>query len=171
MLEIHLLLIFMIGAAIIAVEMKDLLSSVIAVGAVGISLSLAFLLLKAPDLAILQLVAEILCLIILIRATARKDLPFSASGRWVFNTLATLAFLVVFLRLAWVSIKCIPSFGNPAMRQSALYVEEGAAGTMNVVAVIALKYRVLDTLAEVAVLFAAMIGVLSIVRKTGREKE
>ena len=80
MIELHLLLFFMIAAAVIAVEVKDLLSSVIAVGAVGIALCMAFLALKAPDLAIMQLVVEILSLIILIRATIRKDLPFSASG-------------------------------------------------------------------------------------------
>ena len=86
MLEINLILLFMITAAIIAVEAKDLLSSVVAIGAVGIGLCMAFLVLKAPDLAIMQLVVEILSLIILIRATIRRDLPFSASGRWRFNT-------------------------------------------------------------------------------------
>jgi uncharacterized MnhB-related membrane protein len=74
-MELHLLLLFMIFAAIVAVEVKDLLSSVIGVGAVGFALCLAFLILKAPDLAITQLVVEILCLIILIRATINKDLP------------------------------------------------------------------------------------------------
>ena len=81
MIELYLLLIFMIIGAVVAVEMKDLLSSVIAVGAVGLGLSVTFLVLKAPDLAITQLVDEILCLIILIRATIKKDLPFSTTGR------------------------------------------------------------------------------------------
>ena len=60
MIELYLLLLFMIAAAIIAVEIKDLLSSIVAVGAVGLGLSLTFLALKAPDLAIVQLVVEIL---------------------------------------------------------------------------------------------------------------
>ncbi len=66
MIELYVLLIFMIIGAIVAIEMKDLLSSVIAVGAVGLGLSIALLILKAPDVAITQLVVEILCLIILI---------------------------------------------------------------------------------------------------------
>jgi len=90
MIELAILLIFMIVGAIIAVEIKDLLSSVIAVGAVGLGLSMVFLILKAPDVAITQLVVEILCLIILIRGTLKKDLPFSTSGRWFFNTLITV---------------------------------------------------------------------------------
>jgi len=125
MTELNLLLIFMIFSAIIAVEIKDLLSSVIAVGAVGLGLSLAFLILKAPDLAITQLVVEILCLIILIRATIKKDLPFSTSGRWLFNTISTLVFVAVFLFLSYFALKELPSFGNPIMRVSQNYIKDG----------------------------------------------
>ena len=71
----------MIFAAILAIEVKDLLSSVIAMAAVGFALCLAFLILKAPDLAITQLVVELLCLIILIKATIKKDLPLVIEGR------------------------------------------------------------------------------------------
>ena len=94
----------------IAVELKDMLSSVIAVGAVGLGLSVAFLILKAPDLAMVQLVVEILVLIILIRATIKKDLPFSTSGRWLFNTFSTLVFIAVFLTFAYLALKDLPTF-------------------------------------------------------------
>src|SRR4030042_1820621 len=113
MFELYVLLLFMIAGAIIAVELRDLLSAVIAMGAVGLSLSVAFLILKAPDLAITQLVVEILCLVILVRATINKDLPLTIEGRWVFNTIATLAFIGVFLFFAHLALKEIPSFENP----------------------------------------------------------
>src|SRR4030043_670241 len=100
-MELLLLLLFMVFAAVVAVEVEDLLSSVIAVGAVGLGVSLAFLVLKAPDLAITQLVVEILCVIILIRATIKKDLPLVKSGRWFFNTISTLSFIAVFLFFAF----------------------------------------------------------------------
>ena len=171
MIEIHLLLIFMIVAAIIAVAARDLLSSVVAIGAVGIGLSMAFLLLKAPDLAIMQLVVEILSLIILVRATVRNDLPFSTSGRWVFNTSATLLFVIVFLGCAYFSIKLMPEFGDPLMRVSKVYISEGFAktGAMNIVSAINLNYRALDTLGEATMLFAAIVGVLAVARKIGRK--
>lgn len=170
MIEIHLILMFMIVAAVIAVEAKDLLSSVIAVGAVGIGLSMAFLVMKAPDLAIMQLVVEILSLIILIRATIRKDLPFSTSGRWVFNTTATLVFILVFLGLAYFPLKEIRQFGSPLMRVAKAYLEDGIAltGAHNVVAAITINFRALDTLGEVTALFASSIGVLAVVRKVTR---
>ena len=171
MIEIHLLLIFMIVGAVIAVAAKDLLSSVVAIGAVGIGLSMAFLVLRAPDLAIMQLVVEILSLIILIRATRRKDIPFSTSGRWIFNTISTLLFIVVFLTGAYISLKFMPAFGNPSMRVSKVYIAEGLArtGARNIVSAINLNYRALDTLGEATIIFAAIVGVLAVARKIGRK--
>lgn len=171
MVEIHLTLIFMIAAAVIAVEAKDLLSSVIAVGAVGIGLAMAFLILKAPDLAMMQLVVEILSLIILVRATIRKDIPFSTSGRWAFNTSATVVFLAAFLALAFGAIRALPLFGEPIMRLSEVYFRQAPemTGARNVVAAIALNFRALDTMGEAVALFAAVVGILAIARKKAKE--
>ncbi len=162
----------MILGAIIAIEAKDLLSSVIAVGAVGFALCLAFLILKAPDLAITQLVVEILCLIILIRATLRKDLPLVIEGRWVFNTLSTLVFIAIFLFLAYFALKELPSFGSPLMAVARKYLEEGVkqTGAVNFVSAIILDYRAYDTLGEATVLFTSVIGILAVLRLPGRKK-
>jgi len=173
MIDIHLLLIFMIFGAIIAVEVKDLLSSVVALGAVGLGLSIAFLVLKAPDVAITQLVVEILALVILIRATLKKDLPFSTSGRWFLNTAITVCFIGVTLFFAAKCFKDLPTFGEPIMRVAATYLKEGLpkTGAANIVASVILDYRAFDTLGEATVLFTAVIGVLAIVRRIGRRKE
>jgi multicomponent Na+:H+ antiporter subunit B len=171
--EINLLLLFMIAAAVIAVMVKDLLSSVIAVGAVGIGLSMAFLVMKAPDLAIMQLVVEILSLIILIRATVRKDLPFSRSGRWTFNTISTILFTAAFLAFAYFSFSGIHGFGSPLMRVSQEYLSQAQSrtGMQNVIAAITLNYRAVDTLGEAAALFTAVIGVLTVARKIWRRED
>lgn len=170
MIEIHLILIFMIAAAIIAVFVKDLMSSVVAIGAVGIGLTMGFLILKAPDLAILQLVVEILSLIILVHATIRVDLPFSASGRWLFNTISALLFIATLLFIAYTILKRLPQFG--AVPPGAVYqLSEGwfgHEGAGNVVTTVALKVRSIDTMGEVAALFTAVVGVLAIARKIGR---
>ena len=173
MIELYILLIFMIIGAVIAIEMKDLLSSVIAVGAVGLGLSIVFLILKAPDVAITQLVVEILCLIILIRATLKKDLPFSTSGRWFLNTLITISFVMLFLIVSWRALKDLPEFGQPLMKVAGVYLKEGLlqTGATNLVASVILDYRAYDTLGEATVLFTAVIGVLTVVRRVGRRKE
>lgn len=171
-MEIQLLLLFMIFAAVAAVQIDDLLSSVIAVGAVGLGLSLAFLILKAPDLAITQLVVEILCLIILIRATIKKDLPLIRDGRWFFNTTSTLLFILVFLLLGYLALNELPRFGKPIMRVAEEYIRMGLekTGATNLVAAIILDFRGYDTLGEATILFTAVIGVLAVIRKVGRIK-
>ena len=171
-MELHLLLLFMIIAAIVAIEVKDLLSSVIAVGSVGFALCLAFLILKAPDLAITQLVVEILCLIILIRATLKKDLPLVIEGRWIFNTISTLAFIAVFLFFAHLALRELPPFGQPIMGVVKKYLEEGISktGAVNLVSAIILDFRAYDTLGEATVLFTAVIGIMAVLRRPGRKK-
>ncbi|MBU1124535.1 MAG: DUF4040 domain-containing protein [Candidatus Omnitrophica bacterium] len=172
-MELHILLIFMIVSALVAIEVKDLLSSVIAVGATGFALCLAFLVLKAPDLAITQLVVEILCLIILIRATIRKDIPLAIEGRWIFNTVATVAFIVVFLFFAQLALKELPAFGYPIMAVVKRYLQEGLAqtGAVNLVSAVILDFRAFDTLGEATVLFTAVIGIMAVLRRPGRKKE
>lgn len=173
MIELYILLIFMIVAAIVAIEIKDLLSSVIAVGAVGLVLSIAFLVLKAPDVAITQLVVEILCLMILIRATLKKDLPFSSSGRWFLNTVITMVFLISFLTLGAMCLRDLPEFGYPIMKIASSYFECAVekTGATNLVASVILDFRAYDTLGEATILFTAVMGVLAIVRGVGRKKE
>jgi len=169
---IYILLIIMIITAVFAVEMKDLISSVIAIGAVGLALSIAFLVLKAPDLAITQLVVEILCLIILIRATLKKDLPFSTTGRWFFNTFVAVLFAGVFLALGYFSLKELPDFGFPMMKVARFYLDAGMAktGAANLVASVILDFRAYDTLGEATILFTAVMGVMAVMRRIGRKK-
>ncbi|MBU1007205.1 MAG: DUF4040 domain-containing protein [Candidatus Omnitrophica bacterium] len=172
MLELQILLVFMIIGALIAVKTKDLLSSVIALGTVGLALSLAFLVLKSPDLAIAQLVVEILCVIILIRATIRKDLPFSTSGRWFVNTLIVLVFIGVFLTFGYFCMKDLPRFGEPEMRIAQTFLSMGLkeTGATNLVTSVVLDYRAYDTLGEATILFTAVIAVLAVMRRVGRKK-
>jgi len=172
MLELYSLLIFMIIGAIIAIEVKDLLSSVVAVGAVGLGLSIVFLILKAPDVAITQLVVEILALIILIRATLKKDLPFSTSGRWFFNTVVTMCFISLFLVVSYRCLLDLTPFGQPIMRVARVYLDNAKelTGATNIVSSVILDFRAYDTLGEATVLFTAVIGVLTIVRRKGRKK-
>ena len=67
------LIAFMLIAALIAVESKDLLSSVIAVGAAGFALSIIDLLVGAPDLALTQVVVEVIALVLLIRLIVTRQ--------------------------------------------------------------------------------------------------
>ncbi|MBT9164989.1 MAG: Na(+)/H(+) antiporter subunit A [candidate division WS2 bacterium] len=170
--QLYILIFFMIIAAIAAIEIKDLLSSVVALGVVGLGVSLAFLLLQAPDLTIVQLVVEILCLVILIRATIKKDIPTRIGDlREVFSGVAVLIFIGVFLFYAYGVIKEMSVFGSPLMTVSKYYIENALqeTGAANIVSAIILNYRALDTLGEATVLFTAVISVLAVMRHVGRK--
>jgi len=173
MTELYLLLTLMIFAGIVAVEAKDLLSSVVALGSLGLGLCMCFIILKAPDVAITQLVVETLALIILIRATLRTDLPFSSSGRWYLNTSIYLIFITTLLMVGIKCFKDLPPFGQPLMKIGSTYLRDGVmkTGATNVVSSIVLDFRALDTLCEATLLFTAVIGVLAIVRRKGKKLE
>lgn len=172
MLELYVLLGFMLIAAVIAVELKDLLSSVVALGAAGLGLSVVFLLLKAPDLAITQLIVEILIIVVLIKATIKKDISANGWKAAVPMYLLTVGFLIMFLLIANMVIKELPEFGAPIMRVAGYYLDYGlkATGAANLVASIVLNFRNYDTIAEAVVLFTAIMGTLAILRKIGRKK-
>jgi multicomponent Na+:H+ antiporter subunit B len=172
MIELYLLLGFMIVGAIVAVENRNLLSSVIAVGAVGFGLCLVFLLLEAPDLAITQLVVEILALVILVRATLAKSVPETYRGREFLAYLVTLVFIVVMLGTSFFALQALPEFGDPIMKVARTYLAEGVqkTGAVNLVTSVILDFRAYDTLGEATVLFTAIIGAIAVLRLKGRKK-
>ncbi len=173
MIELHVILVFMIIAAFMAIEMKGLLSSVIAVGAVGMGLVLQFLLLKAPDLAITQLVVEILILIMLIRATVKMDRPSESKLRenWGY-VLCLVLFSGVFLFFGYKALLGLPAFGDPIMRVSSYYIENSLemTGAANIVSAILLDFRAYDTLGEITILFTSIVGAIAVLRKVGRKR-
>lgn len=168
MIELHILLVLMVIGAIVAMEIEELLSSVIALGAVGFGLTLAFLLLRAPDLAITQLVVEILSLIILIRATVGVKLPRERIRSRIGYFIFAVIFVALFLSFSSKAITQLPSFGNSLMRMGSQYVAEAKAktGATNMVSAIILDFRGYDTLGEATILFTAVIGVLAVLRKS-----
>jgi len=177
MLEIYALLVFMVAASIIAVETKDLLSSVISLGAVGFGLTIVFLILQAPDLAIVQVVVEILTLVFLIALifkTTRVDTVRGApyDPIFLFATTALIVFVVLFAVVAIYVFRELPPFGGPLREVAHYYVEQGLdkTGAANLVSAILLDFRGYDTLGEVTVLFTSVVGVLVVLRSVGRKK-
>ncbi len=167
---IYGLLVFLIAGAIVALEVRDLLSSVIAIGVVGLGLSILFLLLGAPDIAITQVVVEVIVVTVLIRATARiSDEPASRRTDR-FAVASGLIVAVVLFFLSAGALVHLPAFGQPAMTVSRWYLEQGPAltGATNVVMAILLDFRAYDTLGEATVILTAIVGALAIVRGAER---
>ena len=169
MIELQFLIVFMIICSVVAVEVKDLLSSVISIGATGLGLSVCFLFLKAPDLAIVQLVVEILMLVILIRGTVSREAVDYRKHKWL-PTIISVVFIGLFLACVFYVADELPKFGYPLMKVSKTYVADGfkQTGTVNAVLSILLNYRVYDTFVGVTVFYTAIVGVLTVMRKKGK---
>lgn len=172
----YILLLFMVIAAIIAVETKDLLSSVICVGAIGFGGSLMFLFLHAPDIAITQIVVEVLGLIILIRATISRDLTIITGDREFFGVVVSVAVIAVIFLAGIKVFETLTPFGTPVFTKvpdapSQTYIEKGLSetGAANIVAGVILDYRGYDTLGEATVLFTSVLGALVILRPKSRK--
>jgi multicomponent Na+:H+ antiporter subunit B len=168
---------FMILGSITALELKDILSAIIAVGVVGLGVAVAFLFLQAPDLAIVQFLYEIFALIILLRAFVKKDYhqesPSKINTVLVGVTLITLVAIFIFS----ISVfKALPEFGKPLLSTAQHFLDNGAqeTGSANLVTSVILDYRAYDTLGEVTVLFTAILGTLTVLRikkQTKKEEE
>jgi multisubunit Na+/H+ antiporter MnhB subunit len=171
-----ILLVFMIIAALIAVETDNLLSAVICVGAIGCGGSLMFLFLFAPDIAITQIVVEVLGLIILIRVTISRDLTFISGDREFFEVVVSVV-LVFVIFLAGIRVfETMPAFGLPLFvtatdTASYAYIRQGLekTGAANLVSAVILDYRAYDTLGEATVLFTSILGAAVILREKPRK--
>jgi multisubunit Na+/H+ antiporter MnhB subunit len=173
MTELYVLLGLMIVGAIVAIWLRNLLSSVITLGVIGLGVSVVFLLLKAPDIALTQLVVEIMAVIILIRSTINRDVSAHDSGTRPLGSVFGLAMVVLLVFAGFHVLRLLPPFGHPLMLVSSYYPRNGVVetGAVNIVTSIILDYRGYDTLGEATILFTAVVGVLTVMRSRGRKSE
>jgi len=181
------LIVFMLIAALVAVEAKDLLSSVISVGAAGFALSVIDLLLGAPDLAITQVVVEVIALVLLVRVVLTREDTSITQPRDALRTGAALLagglmIVAVYLAVGGAgSSGAMPKFGEPrfagspgapgpAVSSDYLAKAANETGAANAVTAILLDYRAYDTLGEATVIFVSVLGAYVILRRVGRKK-
>jgi len=187
---ILLLLVFMLFALLIAVEARDLLSSVISVGAGGFALSVIFLLLGAPDLALTQVVVEVVALVLLIRLVVTRHDTTAETPRDALRTGVVLLAGGVLLVGVFVAVGgtgaagTVPRLGEPVMATADLaagqttpgqpvaarYLARAGeeTGAANAVMAVLLDYRAYDTLGEATVIFVSILGAYAVLRRIGR---
>ncbi len=177
MVELYLLLGVMLAAALVASETKNLLGAAVALGLVGFSVAIMFILVQAPDLAIVQIVVEILTVVFFTAVILRTtEVDTTVTGGLKMETAmfiaAFLAFGGLFMSLLIGVLQELPRFGEPLMRVAQEYIQFGLerTGAANVVAAIILDFRGYDTLGEATVLFTAVVGVLTVMRMVEKRK-
>jgi multisubunit Na+/H+ antiporter MnhB subunit len=165
---------FMILGAIYAIHAKDLLSAVIACGIVGYGLVICFLLLKAPDLAIVQIVVDTITLIIMVAVvlnSSREEAYSGLDSQGYVNALLSLIITIVLFYFFYISINSLDSFGNGSLRMAKAYIDGAAekTGSANLVTGVVFDFRGYDTLGEATVLVTAVLGVIAILRLRGKK--
>jgi multisubunit Na+/H+ antiporter MnhB subunit len=177
-MEITLIIVLclMIAGAIYAIEAADLLSAIVSYGIVGFGLVICFLLLKAPDLAIVQIVIETITLVIMISVilnTTKEELKEKLEKNSIWYYVIGAIFVLGFIYFFSLILDELPKFGEHLTRMATEYIEKGkeSTGSVNLVTGIVLDFRGYDTLGEVTVLLTAVVGVLAVLRAKGRKKE
>ncbi len=166
------LMVLMIAGSVIAVMAKSLASSIVSMGTAGLILSILFLLLGAPDIAIVQVFVEIVALVVLLSIIHRESSADMSS--YGFYGIGVLVIFAVFLLVFMLHFQeMFRPFGDPVMTMGAGYLKAAPEqlNTANAVTAVVLDLRGYDTLGEATVIFTAIIGVLVLLRPKGRIDE
>jgi multicomponent Na+:H+ antiporter subunit A len=159
----------MVLGALFAAISRSRLGAVVSVGIMGFSIALTFILFSAPDLGITQLLVETLTVILLVLVLFR--LPrFSSLSTPIERVrdvavAGSLGGLITLLVLTSWSIDQFVPISDYMIANSA-----PLAYGRNIVNVILVDYRALDTLGEIFVLALAAIGVFAMLKLRAPEK-
>ena len=169
------LILLSIVAAIIAVLTPNILHAVISLGAVGFMLSIVFVFLAAPDVAIVLIGVEVISLVILVRATIGRDTPKILPPSGSITTVVGMTLTAIVGLFGFRVFAEFPEFGMTVMDRfadapSSSYLRDGLAdtGAPNIVTAVLLDFRAYDTLGEATVLLCAVVGALAILRRKAR---
>jgi multicomponent Na+:H+ antiporter subunit A len=152
-----------VTAAIFSSSTRSRLGSVASMGVLGFGVALTFILFSAPDLGITQLLVETLTVILLVLVLFKLPEFVNLSSPFErYRDLAVAAFAGVVMTLLILASLDVQYFDTI----SSYYVENsGPLGQgRNIVNVILVDFRALDTLGEIFVLSLAALGVLSMIK-------
>jgi multicomponent Na+:H+ antiporter subunit A len=153
----------LLAAAVVAVTIGSRLGAVASVGAVGFGVALIYVLFSAPDVGITQVLVETLTVLLLVLVLFRLPGFLDLSTPLVRLRDAAIAIAVgsmmTLLMLSTLHTRLYDSI-------SAYFVaESGPSGHgRNIVNVILVDFRALDTLGEIFVLALAAVGVYAMIK-------
>lgn len=153
----------MVMGALFATISRSRLGAVVSVGVMGFSIALIFILFSAPDLAITQLLVETLTVILLVLVLFRlprfSSLSTSLERIRDGAVAAMMGILICLLIMTSWSIQQFEPISTYMIENSA-----PLAFGRNIVNVILVDYRALDTLGEMFVLALAAVGVIAMLK-------
>ncbi len=168
-LHIHegLIVAVMAVAILAAVRAHNLILAVVALGIIGYSMAMIYILFGAPDLAMTQFAVDTLIVFLIVLAI--RDLPGYVTHSTGMEKLRD--FLPAMALGGLISLLTLTATAAPKNLRLASYFGDNSyllAHGRNVVNVILVDFRAFDTLGEITVLAAAAIGVYSLVKLRAR---
>lgn len=159
------------SAAVTILFAKSRLTSIISLGAVGYSVALFFVLFRAPDLALTQLVIETVSVALFLLCFYHLPEISRKEERMRFRLGNAVVSIMVGITVALIAIASFSSRSFESISQYHIEnVYELAAGG-NMVNVILVDFRGFDTLFEICVLGIAAFGIYAMVRFRGVRRE
>jgi multicomponent Na+:H+ antiporter subunit A len=153
----------LVVSTLFACATRSRLGSVASVGVTGFGVALTFIHFSAPDLGITQLLVETLTVILLVLVLFKLPPFVNLSSPWErYRDLAVAVFAGMVMTLLILAAMDIQFFDSI----SSYYIENSSelAFGKNIVNVILVDFRQLDTLGEIFVLGLAAIGVFSMIK-------
>ena len=153
---------FVLAGALAVVLPYRRIVAIVAMGSLGLGMALLFLAFSAPDVAFTQLMVEILSVVIITLVVTR--LPVRGIDRRSTGVRLRDGVLALAAGLAF-AVQLLAVLGRPpdgAMRRYFLEQAPEAAHGLNVVNVILVDFRALDTLGESVVVVCAAVAILGL---------
>jgi len=165
-----LLALLALAGAVLASALRSRLAAVAALGVTGVAIALLFMLFSAPDLAMTQMVVETLSVILLVLVF--YHLPRVVRRSSTAQRLRDLAVALAVGALMSVLVVAVASV-ETGKELSDYFLAESwpSAHGRNVVNVILVDFRAMDTLGEITVLAVAGLGVYALLRLRSRRRE
>ncbi|MCL7746891.1 Na+/H+ antiporter subunit A [Halalkalibacter alkaliphilus] len=169
-----ILSIVFIGATVVIPFINHRITAIVVVGVIGFLLALFFVVFRAPDLALTQLLVETVTVVLFMLVFYHLPELRKESFKPRFNIVNLIISIAVGALVTAIAFSA-SALGNEAGFESiAEYFIQNSkelAGGYNMVNVILVDFRGLDTLLEVLVLGIAALGVVTLIklRMTGRE--
>jgi multicomponent Na+:H+ antiporter subunit A len=163
-------------AAIATVIAKERLAAIISLGVVGALVVAFWVIYSAPDLALTQLLIEIVTVVLFVLVFfhalpfAKVKLSRRASLRDGLVALA-VGGLITTLMLVAIYNPFFPNEVFPSLPKYFIENAEGEAGARNIVNVIIVDFRGYDTMGEITVLSIAVIALFCLHKLRKKEKQ
>ena len=156
-------------SALLAGVLRSRLSAVAALGVTGLAVALLFTLFGAPDLAMTQIAVETLSVILLVLVFVALPPVVRRSGGWTRLRDGAIAVAVgAVMALAVLATSLVDL--EPEVSRRYLEASVPEAFGRNVVNVILVDFRALDTLGEIVVVAVAGLGVAALLAARRRER-